>query len=132
KTLTDCLLHERMGLLLGSCHPRVIDCHLSKACLWMTPFTEPLHFAWLEVLQILWHRRCSKTSTEQPNVLINRSTTSREAEHVSTSQSLTQHFGATVPEAGKAAGKREQKKFSKYKDIAKAAGMTFQPLVHKA
>ena len=34
--------------------------------------------------------------------------------------------------SGEAADKREQTKYSKYKDIAKAAGMTFYPLVHKA
>lgn len=38
----------------------------------------------------------------------------------------------TVPEAGKAASKREQEKYDKYKEIAKAAGMAFHPLVHEA
>jgi len=37
-----------------------------------------------------------------------------------------------VPEAGKAASNREQEKYSKYKEISKAAGMTFHPLVHEA
>src|SRR3546814_198091 len=49
-----------------------------------------------------------------------------------THPALLRHGHSTVPEAGKAAGKREQEKFSKYKEIAKAAGMTFHPLVHEA
>src|SRR3546814_1445603 len=49
-----------------------------------------------------------------------------------THPSLLRHGHSTVPEAGKAAGKREQEKFSKYKEIAKAAGMSFRPLVHEA
>ena len=38
----------------------------------------------------------------------------------------------TVPEAGKAASKREQARYDNYKEIAKAAGMSFCPLVHEA
>ena len=38
----------------------------------------------------------------------------------------------TVPEARKVASKREQVKYDKYKEIAKAAGMSFYPLVHEA
>ena len=38
----------------------------------------------------------------------------------------------TVPEARKVASKREQVKYDKYKEIAKAAGMSFCPLVHEA
>jgi hypothetical protein len=49
-----------------------------------------------------------------------------------THPALLRHGLSTAPEAGKAAGKREQEKFSKYKDIATAAGMTFHPLVHEA
>ena len=35
----------------------------------------------------------------------------------------------TVPEARKVASKREQVKYDKYKEIAKAAGMSFYPLL---
>ena len=38
----------------------------------------------------------------------------------------------THPALGEAADKREHAKFSKDKDIAKAAGMAFYPLVHEA
>ena len=38
----------------------------------------------------------------------------------------------SVPEAGKAASNREQQKYSKYREIARAAGKTFYPLVHEA
>src|SRR3546814_772724 len=41
-----------------------------------------------------------------------------------THPALLCHGHSAVLEAGKAAGKREQEKFSKYKGIAKAAGMT--------
>ena len=45
---------------------------------------------------------------------------------------LLRYAPGTVPEAGKAASKREQEKYSKYKELARAAGMTFYPLVHEA
>src|SRR3546814_1441953 len=49
-----------------------------------------------------------------------------------THPALLRYGHSTVPEAGKAAGKREQEKFSKYMDIANSAGMTFHPIVHEA
>src|SRR3546814_15425653 len=48
-----------------------------------------------------------------------------------THPALLRHGHSTVPEAGKAVGKREQEKFSKCKEIAKAAGMSFYPLMHE-
>ena len=37
----------------------------------------------------------------------------------------------TIPEAGKTASKCEQMKYDTYKEIAKAAGISFYPLVHE-
>ena len=72
-------------------------------------------------------------SAKRPDLLVYNFKGGRACFDVSVTHPVLLHNSPnTVPEAGKAASKREQEKYNKYKEIAKAAGMTFHPLVHEA